>query len=214
MFESAGILRGSGQPRRRDWMMLPLRRVLGTVLGVCALGAVGVAAPLSAQASLVSTTTCNSSGLTHPFAPWGDWFSYELAPGGNFESVAWSLSGGADRVRESFAVTGLDGSWSLSLPAGGFAESPWVCVNAAYPTMRFFIAGTGIVAVQVIYGHTTIATGVAVAAGGWRPTSVMLTDSAVSGTLAGGTAQVSLRLTAVSGDPQVDDVFIDPWNRG
>ena len=27
-------------------------------------------------------------------------------------------------------------------------------------------------------------------------------------------AQVSLQLTALAGDPQVDDVFIDPWNRG
>jgi hypothetical protein len=175
---------------------------------------VGSAAPLTAQASLVSTSTCNSSPLSRPFAPWGDDFLYELAPGGDFESSAWTLSGGAERVHEPFGVTGLRGSVSLSLSAGGLAESPPVCVNAAYPTIRFFIAGTGTAAVEVVYGHLTIASGLAVAAHGWRPTLVMLTGSAVTGALAGGTAEVSVRLTGVSGDPQVDDIFIDPWNRG
>jgi hypothetical protein len=42
----------------------------------------------------------------------------------------------------------------------------------------------------------------------------MLSNAAVAGMLSGGTAQVSLRLTAVSGNPQVDDVFVDPWFRG
>lgn len=195
-------------------MRLPVRHVLETVMGVCSLCAIGSAAPLSAQASLVSTSTCHSSQLSQPFAPWGDDFSYELAPGGDFESSAWTMSGGAKRVREPFAVTGLRGSVSLSLTAGGLANSPPVCVNAAYPTVRFFIAGTGTAAVQVVYGHMTIASGLAVAAHEWRPTLVMLTGSAVTGALAGGTAQVSLRLTGVTGDPQVDDVFIDPWNRG
>lgn len=195
-------------------MRLPVRHVLETVVGVCSLCAIGSAAPLSAQASLVSTSTCHSSQLSQPFAPWGDDFSYELAPGGDFESSAWTMSGGAKRVREPFAVTGLRGSVSLSLTAGGLANSPPVCVNAAYPTVRFFIAGTGTAAVQVVYGHMTIASGLAVAAHEWRPTLVMLTGSAVTGALAGGTAQVSLRLTGVTGDPQVDDVFIDPWNRG
>jgi hypothetical protein len=195
-------------------MRLPVRRVLQTVLGACSLCLVGFAAPVAAQASLVSTSTCNSSQISQPFAPWGDHFSYELAPGGDFESSAWTLSGGAERVREPFAVTGLRGSVSLSLTARGVAESPPVCVNAAYPTIRFFIAGTGIAAVQVVYGHLTIASGLAIAAPAWRPTLVMLTGSAVTGALAGGTAQVSLRLTGVTGDPQVDDVFIDPWNRG
>jgi hypothetical protein len=32
--------------------------------------------------------------------------------------------------------------------------------------------------------------------------------------LSGGVAQVSIRVTSLLGDPRVDDVFIDPWNRG
>jgi hypothetical protein len=42
----------------------------------------------------------------------------------------------------------------------------------------------------------------------------MLTASAVVAATSNGVGQVSLRLTALSGDPQVDDVFVDPWNRG
>jgi hypothetical protein len=41
----------------------------------------------------------------------------------------------------------------------------------------------------------------------------MVTSSPLLAALAGGTAQVSLRLTALSGNPYVDDVFVDPWNR-
>jgi hypothetical protein len=42
----------------------------------------------------------------------------------------------------------------------------------------------------------------------------MVTDAALYGLLSGGVAQVSVRITALSGEPTVDDVFIDPWNRG
>jgi hypothetical protein len=65
-----------------------------------------------------------------------------------------------------------------------------------------------------VYQGIYIPTGVAVAGGDWQPTLVMVTDSSVAGLLSGGSAAVSVRVTALSGDPQVDDVFIDPWNRG
>ena len=42
---------------------------------------------------------------------------------------------------------------------------------------------------------------------------MILTESPLLGVLSGGTGQVSLQLTALTGDPQIDDVFIDPWNR-
>jgi hypothetical protein len=42
----------------------------------------------------------------------------------------------------------------------------------------------------------------------------MLTTSPVLALTSGGSAQVSLKLTALAGDVQVDDVFIDPWQRG
>jgi hypothetical protein len=115
---------------------------------------------------------------------------------------------------EPYAATGTLGSWSLSLPAGSSAESPATCVDATYPTARFFIAGSGIVEMSVVDEGLAIPAGVAIAPGDWQPTPVMLTGSPLLGLLSGGTAQVSLQFTALLGDPQVDDVFIDPWNRG
>ena len=102
----------------------------------------------------------------------------------------------------------------MSLPAGSSAQSPSTCVDAGYPTARFFLSGGGVVALSVVDGGLAIPAGVAIAPGGWQPTAVMLTESPLLGLLSGGSAQVSLQLTAVLGDPQIDDVFVDPWNRG
>jgi hypothetical protein len=186
-----------------------------TITIALSIGA-ALALPVSAaQGDLLSLTACNTSVLSQPFAPWGDPASYELAPGGGFEKPAWTLSGGAERVSgsEPYAATGELGNWSLTLPVGSSAQSPTTCVDAAYPTARFFISGEGAVAVSVVAGNIDIPAGVALAGFGWVPTPVMVTSSAIVGATGGGVAQVSLRLTALSGEPQVDDVFIDPWNR-
>jgi hypothetical protein len=165
---------------------------------------------------VVSLNTCNLSALSRAFFPWLDSADYELAPGGAFERSAWTLTGGAKLVAgsEPYAATGTLGSSSLSLPTASSAQSPPTCVDAAYPSIRFFIAGTGSVAVKVVDGGLAIPAGVAVAGGEWSPSPVMLTSSAVLGALSGGTAQVSVTLTGLSGDPQIDDVFIDPWRYG
>ena len=138
------------------------------------------------------------------------------APGGDFEEPGWTLQGDAQRVpgSEPYAATGTLGSWSLALPAGSSAESPPTCVDTAYPSVRFFIEGTGSVAVSIVAETTEIPAGVAVAGSDWLPTPVMLTSSAVVAALSDGVAQVSVRITALTGDPQVDDVYLDPWCRG
>jgi hypothetical protein len=87
-------------------------------------------------------------------------------------------------------------------------------VDAAYPTVRFFIAGAGSVAVSLVDGNIEIPAGVVVAGSSWLPTPVILTTSALLAATSDGVTAVSLRLVALSGDTQVDDVFIDPWNRG
>ncbi|HWF73770.1 MAG TPA: hypothetical protein VG186_10530 [Solirubrobacteraceae bacterium] len=192
--------------------------MLGTISAGCALSAAVVLIPAvsAAQAQLINLGACNSNPLSQPFAPWGDSSSYELAPGGDFETSTWTLSGGARIVpgSEPFAATGTLGSFSLSVPAGASAVSPSTCVDAAYPSVRFFVGGTGAVAVSVVYDGIAIPTGLAVAAGSWTPTAPMITTSPVLGILSGGTAHVSLELTGVVGSPQVDDVFVDPWMRG
>jgi hypothetical protein len=193
-------------------------RMVGSLSAAIAL-AIAAALVLSvspARADAINLGACNSSTLSQPFARWGDLGSYELAPGGDFETPAWTLNGGAQRVSgsEPYAATGTLGSWSLALPAGSSAQSPLTCVDAAYPTVRFFIAGSGLVALSLVDGNLVIPAGIAVAGHSWLPTPVMVTTSAVVAATSGGVAQVSLRITALAGDPQVDDVFIDPWNRG
>jgi hypothetical protein len=191
------------------------RRLLGLLSTASALGAGAfVALPAGvAQAGLLNFNTCNPSALSQPFAPWGDNSSYELAPGGDFETSTWSLSGGAAIVpgSEPFAATGTLGQYSLSVPAGASAESPATCVDAAYPTVRLFVGGTGTAAVSVVWNGITIPAGVATAGGSWSPTLPMVTTSAILGVLSGGSAQVELQVTGLTGNPQVDDVFIDPW---
>jgi hypothetical protein len=196
--------------------------MLGGLTVTIALAIAALLLPASAaRADLINTSpidfgTCNASWLSQPFAPWGDLAWYELAPGGSFKEPVWTLSGGAERVPggEPYAATGGLGNWSLTLHAGASAQSPQTCVDAAYPTVRFFIAGTGSVAVSLVDGNVVIPVGIAVAAFIWLPTPVMVTTSAVLAATSGGIAHVSLRITALTGDPQVDDVYIDPWNRG
>jgi hypothetical protein len=191
-------------------------RVRLSALLAAVIGGVSALAAPAGGAVPVSLGACNTSTLTRPFVPWADVASYELAPDGDFERGAWTLTGGATRARgsEPYAATGALGSSSLALPRGSSGQSPPTCVSAAYPTVRFFIGGTGSVLVTIVDGNLEVPAGVAVAGFRWLPTPVMTTSSAVMAATSGGVAQVSVRLTALTGAPTVDDVFIDPWNRG
>jgi hypothetical protein len=194
---------------------LALRALIAGV----ALAAIPTAA---AQADLISTSACDDATLSAPFAHWGDSSSYKLVPGGDFENAAggWSFTGKARTVTgsEPFGITGSVGSASLSLPAGSSAQSPFTCVNAAYPTFRFMVRQSGLLSstlVQVVYtlpgvGQVTIPVGASALSGSWRPSLPMLTASAVPGVLSDGTAQVALRFTQLTGSAQIDDVFVDP----
>jgi hypothetical protein len=177
-----------------------------------------------ADASLLSTAICGEASFSQPFARWGDTSRYELIPGGSFEGslTGWSLGGGAQRVAgsEPFAATGSIGASSLELPAGAWAQSPTTCVNAAYPTFRFFARPATVAStllVQVVYatplGTVALPLGAVALGDSWQPTLPMLTGSVVTGALAGGTTQASLRFTALTGSSRVDDVFVDPRMR-
>jgi hypothetical protein len=74
--------------------------------------------------------------------------------------------------------------------------------------------GSVLMAAGLVYDVTYVPLGVAVAWGGWQPTPVMVTDSALAGVLSDGSAQVRVRNTALSGQLRVDDIFVDRWNRG
>jgi hypothetical protein len=192
------------------------------VIGALSAVAITSLPGAGAQAAVIATNACNNAPLTQPFLPWGDATSYEMVPGGDFEGSlsGWTLTGGAHTVAggEPYAVDGTVGTSSLSLPAGASAQTPPVCVNAAYPTFRFFGRDDTLpssLLVQVVYltpaGLTvTLPVGVVALSGSWQPTAPMLTASAVEGALSGGTAQIALRFTALTGTTQIDDVYVDP----
>lgn len=203
-----------------------LRSLQGSSLSLAlSLAAIlSAVSPGSAQATLISTSACNDATLSQPFRSWGDSSAYELLPGGDFESspTGWTLSGGAQTVAgsEPYAATGSLGSSSLSLPEGASARSPFTCVDAAYPTFRFFarnLRATSTVLVSVLYrtvaGTVSLPLGAVALGDGWQPTLPMLTGSAAAGLLANGTAQVALNFTALTGSSRIDDVFVDPRMR-
>jgi hypothetical protein len=199
------------------------RRVLVGLLGALAFALLPAA---SAKATLISTDTCDNATLTEPFLPWGDSNTYKLVPGGDFEGAlsGWTLSGGATKVpgSEPFGATGAVGRYSMYLRAGASVQSPYTCVDAAYPTFRFFGRNDGLlstVLVSVVYkeplvGPVAVPVGLVALNGSWAPSLQMLTASAVqglvNGLLTGQTPEVALRFTAVTGSSQIDDVYIDP----
>jgi hypothetical protein len=199
--------------------------VVGSIaLFAATLGCSSLLPVASAQAALVSTGACNEASLSQPFARWGDTNDYELVPQGDFEGSLsqWDLKGGAWRAPESepYGVTGEVGHYSLALPAGASAQSPYTCVNASYPSFRLFARNGGLlstVLVQVVYktvlGPVALPLGAVALSDSWQPTLPMLTGSVVGGLLSGGTAQVALRFTALTGESRIDDVYIDPRMR-
>lgn len=194
-------------------------RILGALAATLGIFALSGA---NAHAAIISTDACDNAALTQPFAAWGDTSPYKLVPGGSFSngSAGWTLSGGARVVSggEPFNVNGSTGSASVVIPAGGSVTSPYTCVDAAYPTFRFFARNSGLlstVVVSVVYrlpllGPVAIPVGTVALGGNWAPSAPMLTASAIPGLLSGGYAQVALRFTALTGSSQIDDVFVDP----
>jgi hypothetical protein len=180
------------------------------------------AAPVAPEA--FAARGCPAVTLTQPFLSWGDSSSYQLVAGGSFEGSlsGWTLSGGAQKVAgsEPYGATGTVGSYSLGLPAGASAQSPFTCVEASYKTFRFFARNTEAaskILVQVVYqtpiGLVSVPVGTVTSSNGWQPTPAMPTGAAVAGLLMGGTAQMALRFTAVTGNSAIDDVFVDPRMR-
>lgn len=57
-------------------------------------------------------------------------------------------------MSEPYGVTGAMGNSSLALPAGASEQSPYTCVNASYPSFRFFArdnSALSTIVVQVVY---------------------------------------------------------------
>lgn len=196
-------------------MFRSLRRLVAAATSALAIAAGALASAPSAQAALPNRDTCASTSLTQPFIAWHDFSWYELAPGGTFSDASWSLSGGAQIVSgaEPFDAAGTLSSSSLSLVPGASAQSPATCIAATYRDARYFLGGTGVVAVSVVADGVATPAGVASALGSWGPSPPVRIPPAIAGALDAGTVQVSLRFTALEGAPLVSDVFIDPCRR-
>lgn len=193
-------------------------RLLGISV-VVAVALVGGRAE-SAHAGLL---TCNESS-ERPFAAWGDYSPYALAPNGSLESgsYGWSLSG-------AYVVSGGNShrgsSYSLSLPSGSSATSPAACVKLADPASRFFLRNTGSsegrLKVEVTYktllglvaASSTL--GYVEADGSWQPSPKLghsLSNVLATLNLEGLSASLRFRFTPVGRGAsfQVDDLFVDP----
>jgi hypothetical protein len=194
-------------------------RLVGAVIS--ALG-IAVLSGAPARAALITTDACDNAALSQPFAQWNDSNEYKLIPGGSFDHGAsgWTLSHGASIVSgsEPFGATGSVGASSVYLPAGASVTSPFTCVDAAYPTFRFFARNNGLlstVLVSVVYklpllGAVAVPVGPVALSPNWNPSLPMLTASVLTGILHGGTAPMAVRFTALTGSSRIDDVFVDP----
>jgi hypothetical protein len=202
------------RPERKLSHVVVAVALLIAALALCAL-------PAAAQAS---TGSCPATTVSEPFSQWGDANSYALVAQGDFEGSLsdWTLGAGTSAVAgsEPYGTTGTVGKQSLALAAGSSAQSPFTCVTASDPTFRFFARGTAalsVLTVSVVYktllGTLAVPLGVVTPGSTWQPTAPMLTASAIVGLLSGGTAELALRFTEVTGSSQIDDIFIDPRMR-
>jgi hypothetical protein len=207
--------------------VLPARRlaVLAAALAAALAATAGAAAPAHAALGVA----CPDPTST-PFAPWGDPFSYALAPDGGFENggAGWTLSGGARVVAgsEPFAVAGPGQTHSLALPAGSSATSPPMCIGLLSDGMRFFTANAGSASgglrVQVLYSSGAGALlggfgstlgisdrGTATSGQAWQPSQRITMLGGLAPLL---TQSVRFRFTPVgtAGSWLVDDVYLDP----
>jgi hypothetical protein len=197
------------------------RRSLRSLAGAITVVTLAAGMAFAAGSAHAETAGCGSGALSTPFSQWGDTSLYTLLPGGSFESgtPAWTLSGGAKVAAgsEPYAVTGSLGSSSLSIPFGGSARSPFVCVTPADRTFRFFqrtetlLASLAVsVVYQTILGNVEVPNVTLTPTSKWSPSSIFHTHVALASVVSGETVHLAVRFTSLLGTSRVDDVFLDP----
>lgn len=177
-------------------------------------GLAGTAAPASAGLGLACPDPTGT-----PFTPWSDYANYAFSPNGGFESgsTGWSLGGSAKVAagNESFFIHGSGDRYSLSMPAGGSATSPAMCISLLSGKMRFIARGdTGAkINVQIVY-RGLLSSVLGILDGGTMTVGKSWSPSPEVGMLGGVlpllTSSVSFRFTASGGSVSIDDVYLDP----
>jgi hypothetical protein len=189
-------------------------RAIGVVCGLVVALFAGFATP--AKASLIFGGSC--PGASQVFSPWSDARDYVFATNGGFElgSWGWSLSGGAyvTNGNEPFYLHSDSDSRSLYLPRGASATSPATCMATSSSVIRFVSKGDTSLRVQIIernlLGIVVNILNVSSVDGTttWQPTPVIVNLQSLQGLLGVSTLQV--KVTAVDGPAQIDDLFVDP----
>jgi hypothetical protein len=192
------------------------------VLALC-VGLLGVLAAFGGTQSAVAAAGCPGA-LTTPFSGFGDTNQYMLAPGGSFEGSlsGWTLSGGSKITtgNESFQVTAKKDSHALTIPAGGSATTPPICLTVTSPLIRFFASGgngSSPLNVEVLgstfLGSYQLKLAQLAASPSWAPTpQVYLFSNLAALASSSGTVNVQLRFSNPGTTSwQIDDVYIDPW---
>ena len=197
--------------------MTPARTLLsGSLLAASAFLVSGISAPSAMAAS------CTYAQAAPLFAPWQDYAGYTPFPGSAFENGAsgWSWGNGAKIITgDSNPLLGTTGSHSVEIPGGGTARSPWLCVNSATPSMRFFIrriSGTGNLTIKGLVnsggGQLATITTIAGASTSWQPSPPITFPAFLTASTSGINTQFQF-----SADPgsmfRIDDVELDPYLR-
>ena len=200
------------------------RRALVAAVGAVAAIAVPAASAASLGTSLQPTVgtvlskvaVCQGRDLSQPFAPWGDQNWYFPVDGGSFEqdTTGWALAGGAAVTPGGDTLLASSDGGALTLPAGATATTPSTCVDAASPTVRFFVQGSGTVTVSSLIGGVWLPIGRVSGGNGWAPTPAMLNVGSLLSLLTPtGTSTAQFRFTGSNGTVTVDDVYVDPYRR-
>src|SRR4051794_1242553 len=217
--------RQEAAPSRKETQALSTRLWTKSALTLAATTALALVPAAGASAGLIETSLCDGAALSQPFARWSDSSFYKLAPGGDVEGdlTGWTFTGGAKKVTANSPFSA--GKASLSVPAGGSVTTAATCVNAAYPSLRFFTKSSGgllgllpTLKVDLVYrdnvlGLVALPAGVVLPSGTWRPSPTMWTLAAVGGLVANGDTPLAIRFTSVAGTWSVDDVYVDPFSR-
>lgn len=197
-------------------------------IAVCSVAAVATPAA-NAGLLVTSAASCATQQFATPFSPWGDDASYTPVPGGAFEpgQEAWTLTAGARVVggNEPYRVRSSKDAYSLYLPQGAVATSPAMCVGLTEPTIRWFqkqsgslLGLTGAMTVSVLTETSTgLVTETPVGAGlagtSWSPSLTGVIVANLLPLLPDSKTAVAFRFRAVTGGWNVDDVYVDPYQR-
>jgi hypothetical protein len=136
--------------------------------------------------------------------------AYVLAPDGDFAAggAGWSLQGGAAVV---------DGA--LSLPAGSSAQSPVICVSQDTPFVRTMVRSGGDpgarLQVETVYAGLGVSKSSVIAGVGseWSATQPLSTALGLANVAGADAGPVTIRITPLAGNWQVDDFYVDPFAR-